>query len=183
MGNHNPPHVESHNFLHSYCLYPGVKFETQAIGEEIVLVLRAHPITQLSWIVNTFLFVLILIGVNFFLPNLLILRQIIFFNLFFAVMIFTYVWINFLNWFFNVGIITNKRIIDMDYYYIIYREFTEVDLDKIEDMTTKVGGYFETFFNYGDLFVQTAATIGNVEFLNIPNPAGTIKIIDSLTNK
>ncbi len=175
--------VQSHQALHSYCMYPDVSFDTQAADEQVILVLRAHPVTQISWIFNTFLFSVVLILVQFVLPDILALRQIIFFNFFAVVFILSYIWINFLNWFFNVGIVTDKRIVDIDFYSIIYKELTKAELDKVEDVTARSGGYFESFFNYGDILVQTAGTQENIEFINIPNPSGVIEVINGLLGK
>lgn len=71
----------------------------------------------------------------------------------------------------------------MDYANIIYKEVSEARLDKIEDITSKSGGFFESFFNYGNLFIQTAGTESNVEFINIPNPSDVVRIIDDLTGR
>ena len=177
-----PGLVQSHQFLHSYCLRPDVHFESQAADEDVILVLRAHPITQIPWIFNTFLFFALLIILNFFLPLILSPAQIIFTNIGLSFFIISYFFYNFIQWFFNVGIITNQRILDVDFADIVYKEITEARLERVEDITSKGGGFLETFFNYGDLFVQTAGTELNIEFLNIPNPGDVVRIIEDLTH-
>ena len=176
------PLSESHLYLHSYCLRPKVRFESQAADEEVILVLRAHPITQLAWVFNSIVAIILLITLNFFLPLVFSSTQIIFSNVFFVLFIFSYIFYNFIRWFFNVGIITNKRIMDVDFSDVVYKEITEARLDRVEDITSKGGGFFETFFNYGDLFIQTAGTELNIEFDNIPNPADVVRIIDDLNH-
>lgn len=174
---------QSHQFLHSYCIRPDVQFEAQAKDEVILLVLRAHPITFIPWIFNSIVFLIALIVLNFILPNFMVANQVIFINIFAIILIFSYIFFNFLSWFFNVGIITNQRIIDIDFDNVIYKEVTETSLNRIQDITSKSGGFFEAFFNYGNLFVQTAASEQNIEFLNIPNPADVVRIIEDLTGK
>lgn len=71
---------------------------------------------------------------------------------------------------------------DVDFSDVVYKEITEARLDRVEDITSKGGGFFETFFNYGDLFIQTAGTELNIEFDNIPNPADVVRIIDDLNH-
>lgn len=176
-----PQTEEVHQYLHSYCIRPNVRFESQNPNEQVILVLRAHPFTQLLWILNSFFFLTILIVANFFLPLFLSPIQIIFVNVFGIVLVLSYVWFNFLNWYFNVGIITNERVVDVDFMHVLYREVTEARLERIEDITSKGGGFFESFFNYGDLFVQTAGTEQNIEFANIPNPSDVVRIISDLT--
>jgi hypothetical protein len=53
-------------------------------------------------------------------------------------------------------------------------------INKIEDVTSKSGGFFSSVFDYGNVFVQTAGTEANVEFMNIPKPSEVVKIINSL---
>lgn len=173
----------SHNILHSFCIKPGYRFETQHPTEQIILVLRAHPITQIPWIFNSFILSILLILINIVLPNFLTFSQIIFFNLLGLAVIFAYVLFNFLSWFFNVGIITNERIIDVDFHAVIYKEVTETQLGKVEDVTAKSAGFFSSIFNYGNIFVQTAGTEVNIEFPNVPRPAEVTKIINQLVPK
>ncbi len=175
--------TESHQFLHSYCIRPDVRFETQGTDEQVILVLRAHPITQVPWIFYSFIFILVLIIVDFFIPLFLTLNQIIFFNIFGIILIGSYIFLKFLSWFFNVGIVTNQRVIDINFSYVIYKEVTEARLDRIQDTTSKSGGFFESFFNYGDLLIQTAGTEENIVFNSIPDPADTVRMIEDLTGK
>jgi hypothetical protein len=174
---------QSHQILHSYCLNPDIRFETQADQEKVLLVVRAHPITQLHWVINALFFLILLIVSNFITSSFLNIQQVLFINIFGIVIILSYVWFNFLNWFFNVGIITNKQIIDIDLYSVLYKEVTEARLNKVQDITSKIGGYFESFFDYGNVFIQTAGTEENIEFFNIPHPSEVVQIIDELIGK
>ncbi|OGK10706.1 hypothetical protein A2767_04475 [Candidatus Roizmanbacteria bacterium RIFCSPHIGHO2_01_FULL_35_10] len=170
----------SHSLFHSFCIKPNYRFETQHANEQIILVLRAHPITQLPWIINSIVLFVVLIFLNFVFFNFLLPAQTFFANFFGLAFIFAYIWFNFLSWFFNVGIITNERIIDIDFHAVIYKEVTETQLSKVEDVTAKSGGFFASIFNFGNVFVQTAGTEINIEFYNIPKPAEVTKIINSL---
>jgi membrane protein YdbS with pleckstrin-like domain len=82
-----------------------------------------------------------------------------------------------------VGIVTNKRIIDIDFYGLIYKEITSAKLEKIEDITVKSGGFFASIFNYGNIFIQTAGTEVNIEFFNVPSPNKVRDLINSLTTE
>ena len=167
-------------FFHSFVTRPNVQFETQGDNEQIILLLRAHPITQIYWVVNAFLFFLFLILLNASLPSMIPQTPLAFFNFFFTVFILSYIWFNFLRWFFHVGLITTERIIDIDYTGILYKEVTEAKLSKVEDITSKSAGYFGSLFNYGDIFVQTAGEEANIEFLKTPAPSQIVKIINDL---
>ncbi|PIQ72862.1 hypothetical protein COY13_01130 [Candidatus Roizmanbacteria bacterium CG_4_10_14_0_2_um_filter_36_35] len=178
----NNPKSENRVFF-SYLIYPKIKFETYESGEKVFLLLRAHPITQLSWIVNSIIIFIIFFGVNFVIPSFLSLNQIFVLNCFGLVFILSFIWISFLNWYFNVGIITNRRVIDVDFHGILYKELTIARLNKIEDITVKSGGYFASLFDYGTVFVQTAGTEANVEFIDIPFPSQVVQNINQLLGK
>lgn len=169
--------------LYSYCLNPQIKFETYEEGEKIYLLLRSHPITQIGWILSSIFFFILLFVLNLFLQSFLNLGQILIMNLFSIIFILSYIWFNILNWYFNVGIVTSKRVIDIDFYAVLYKEITVAQLGKIEDVTVKSGGYFESLFDYGSIFIQTAGTEANIEFINVPYPSDAIQIINNLLSK
>lgn len=171
---------ELHKYLHSFCLNPHTRFETQEEGETVVLVLRAHPVTQIPWVVNSVVILVLLIILDLFLSNVLTLGQIIFTNVFVIAVILAYIWHNFLLYFFNVGVITNKRILDMDFFGILYREVSEANINRVEDITAKSVGYFGSVFNYGNVFIQTAGALVNIEFISVPAPGEAVRIINSI---
>lgn len=173
----------SHRFLHSFYLYPSLKFETQTHTEQIVLFFRAHPITQISWIVTAFFMAIVPLIFNILLSPYLAIRQIIFIDLFWYAFMGTYIFLNILTWLFNVGIVTNERIIDVDFHNVLYKEVTASHLANIEDVTVRTGGFLASVFKYGNLFVQTAGAEANIEFINIPDPTEAARIINHLIGK
>ncbi len=175
--------TQSHRFLHSFCLNPSVCFETQLQNEQVLLVLRAHPFTQLPWMFYSIVMLILLFIINIVVSSFFSWRQILFMDSMALVFIVSYVWLNFLNWFFNVGVVTNIRIVDIDFTNAIYKEVTEAHLDKIEEITSKSGGFFASFFDFGNVYVETAGEAPNIEFINIPKPADVVTIIDGLLGK
>jgi len=80
--------------------------------------------------------------------------------------------------------VTNRRIVDIDFVHLLYKEFSEARLDKIQDITYKSSGIFSVFFDFGDAYVQTAGgNIPNIEFLTVPHPAKVVKAISELLEK
>ena len=180
MENNNNPSAKA---LFSYLTYPDIKFETYEPGEKVILLVRAHPFTQIYWIIYALLFVFIIYISNFFIADFFRGSQIFMINLFAIIFIASYVWLSFLNWYFNVGIVTNRRIVDVDFYNLLYKEVTEARMDRIEDVTIKSGGYFESLFNFGTIFVQTAGTEANVEFKEVPCPSEAVTTINQLVGR
>ena len=87
---------------------------------------------------------------------------------------------SFLTWFFNVYIVTDERIIDIDFYNLIYKEVSDANIDKIQDVTYKMGGVVRTLFNYGDVLIQTASEVPNFDFLAVPHPDKIVKVLQDL---
>ncbi len=177
--------------LTSFAVSPdGVRFETQEDQEEVVLFLRQHIVVLLG----PFLLVvfLALAPVSFFpllsrllvLPVTIPLNYIIVGTAFWYVVTFGFALMSFLRWFFNIYIVTNRRIVDIDFVHLLYKEFSEARLDKIQDITYKSSGIFSVFFDFGDAFVQTAGgNIPNIEFFTVPYPAKVVKTISELLEK
>lgn len=174
---------QKHRFLHSFDLRPHLRFETQHSTEEVILALRAHPITQIFWIINSLILLVVIFFLNFVYPIFFDFIQLLFINVFGLAVVFAYIWFNFLGWFFNVGIITKERILDIDFHSVIYKEVTAAFLNKVEDVTVKSAGFFSSIFNYGNVFIQTAGSETNIEFIDVPNPTEASRIINDLLKK
>lgn len=170
------------NSLSSFWYYPkSVSFDTIQKEEKVVLLLRRHPITNIPWLVVVMIMLLAptLLGVFpflSFLPGRFQLVAIMGWYLIIA----AYTIESFLNWFFNVNIVTDKRVIDIDFNSLIYKEVSDCDLSKIQDITYRMLGVIRTIFNYGDVFIQTAAEIRKVEFHAVPKPDHVVKILQDM---
>lgn len=175
----------THNPLSSFCFYPdGIDFETREKEEKVILLMRQHPITNIGWILIGILMLLAPSVVSFF-PILDFLPARFQFVAILGWYLITTAFVleGFLNWFFNVYIITNQRVVDIDFYNLIYKEVSDTKIDKVQDVTYKMGGVIRTLFNYGDVFIQTAGTHPNFEFLAVPQPNRVAKILQDLISK
>lgn len=171
---------ETHKYLHAYNLMPSVRFESQLSDEKAYILVRKHPITFVPWIITSIVLSLIPLFANVVLVQILNIPQIIFINFFWYSMVFSYVFVNILVWLFNVGIITNRRIIDIDYTTIINKEFTGTSLEDVTDATGRTSGFIRSLYNYGDVFVQTAGSAQNIDFHAVPNPSNVVSVINRL---
>lgn len=168
--------------LWSYYVNPNnVRFETQDDEERIVLLLRKHPVTNLWWI----LVAIVLLVIPSFFDNYSFLpflpRGFHFVaSLLWYLVTTAFILESFLSWFFNVYIVTDERIIDVDFHNLIYREISETKIDKIQDVTFAMGGVMSAFFNYGNVIIQTAGTVPNFDFEAVPEPASVVKILQQL---
>lgn len=171
-----------HNPFSSIMFCPeNLRFETLDNDEKVVLFLRKHFITNLGWILMSIIMFLVPNVVsNLSLFDETPLNFKIVFALIWYLISTAYVLENFLTWLFNVYIVTDERIIDIDFYNLIYKEVSDANIDKIQDVTYKMGGVIRALFNYGDVLVQTASEVPNFEFLAVPRPDHVVKVLQDL---
>jgi hypothetical protein len=172
----------SHNPFSAYIYYPDrVKFINRDPKEKVVLLLRKHPITNLGWVLLVFAMVVAPAFVSIFeFFELLPMGYQVIFILIWYLITTAFAFEEFLAWFFHVNIITDERIIEVDFVNLFYREITDANIDKIEDVTVEVGGGLRTLLNYGDIVIQTAAQIPKIDFEDIPKPDKVAKILREL---
>lgn len=150
-------------------------------GETILLAIRSHWSVNSKWILSAFS----LLFVPFFLSILDIFQQLpvkyqIVSVLFWYLIIFIYSFEKFLDWYFDVFIITDRRLVDIKFNNLLNKHFAEAELRVIQDVSSSVRGIFGTFFNYGDILIQTASEVSQITFRNVRNPEKVIKLLQEL---
>ncbi len=177
--NHEPI---ARNPLTAFAAKPDkVRFDSQLDEEEIVLMLRRHPVTQVKKIaiivIALFLPLLIFSGdmLGFLTPKLKI-----------AAIVGWYVLVTsfsleaFLVWFFNVFIVTDERIIDVDFLSLIYKNVSSAKIDSIEDITVATGGVLASLVDFGTVYIQTAGENPELQFEEVPQPAKVARALNEL---
>jgi len=171
----------------AYCLRPsGVSFVNQEDDETILLFLRRHFITNVPWLASTILLLLIppLLYLLILLASIPIPAipsgLIIVIITFYYLILIGYAFGNFISWFYNIGIVTQKRIMDLDSSNILTHNTTTANLSEVVDVKFIQQGFFQSFFNYGDVHIQTEALRANFDFSAAPNPTQVEDIISDL---
>jgi hypothetical protein len=159
-------------------------FSEKNKDETILVVLRPHWFTNFSWIfiagllaISPILFPLF--KIKQFLPDN-ILRVVVFFWYLF---LFAFLIEKFISWYYDLSIITNQRVIDIDVSNILDRRFREAQINKIQDTSYKVMGVSQSFLNYGTLRIETAGENPNLVFENIARPSKIAKLLQNLCYK
>ncbi len=149
-----------------------VSFESQEDDEDIILLLRQHWVTNVGWLFFLLLMLsapLLFVFANpentFLNPDAALMLGIIWY-----LIALGYGIESFLHWYFNVYIVTDRRIVDVDFYGILHKEISETTLDQVQDVTYTVYGLAATVFDYGDVLIQTAAEEARFDFLNVAHP-------------
>lgn len=174
--------------LTCFAVYPdGVRFETQQADEEVVLFLRQHLVVNIPWVVIAIILILSpsiifpFVLTNLQLPLALPPQYILVGSLFWYLATAGFILASFLRWFFNIYIVTTERIVDIDFYHLLFKRFSQAELNKIQDISFSMGGIFATIFNYGNVLVETAGELPNIEFEKVPDPEKVVETIRSLT--
>lgn len=93
---------------------------------------------------------------------------------FFAILWLFITWIVFIviwtNYYLDVWIITNKRLIDVEQIGLFNRDFSEFRLDRIQDVTIEVNGILPTLLHFGNVHIQTAGEAREFSIKGIPDP-------------
>lgn len=156
-----------------------------------VLYFRRHPITFVPLIL-IIIFVLTIPPAAYFLANIIrpeffsepgyltlfILGGSAFylFGALFSFQIFVEYWL-------DVFILTERRILDIDQKGLFSRTVSELRLYRTQDVTAEVKGMLHTILDYGNLYIQTAGEIERFHFEDIPHPNHVAKLILELSEQ
>lgn len=154
------------------------RFEGQDDDEKILLLVRAHLVTNLSWILWTIFLTLL----PFFIPKIMFLTGFnelvnlpdnfrFAFSLINYLLVLIVVFEGFLHWYFNVYLVTSKRIIDISFESLLRKNIDMAPIENIEETDSTTAGLLGTIFNFGDVAIQTAGAKVAIDMRKIPNPS------------
>ena len=160
-------------------------------GEKIILLLRRHPFIILVKIVTwsviailplIFYFILGDVVASFF-PIELFQPILILFTSVYYLYIWLFAFSSFVDYYLDTWIITNERIINIEQKGLFNRVVSEQQLYRIQDVTSELKGFFPTFLNFGNIYVQTAGEEKRFAFKQVPRPYEVVKKITLLVEK
>lgn len=146
--------------------------------EQVVYVLRRHPLTFLPYLLLFILLLFIPVALYELISNLFpefflgptirplsILAASIFYL---STCLFFFG--HFIMYYLDVWVVTTERMIDIEQFGLFSRSISELELFQVQDVTTDVHGVFPTFFNYGDVSVKTASENTSIVARQVHNP-------------
>jgi len=87
---------------------------------------------------------------------------------------YLYIWLFimaiFIDYYLDVWIVTNKRILNIEQKGLFHRVVSEQRLYRVQDVTSELKGILPTLFNYGTVHIQTAAEKSRFVFKQVPDP-------------
>lgn len=94
---------------------------------------------------------------SFFLKYILASRTAFYVYLAFVAALVLYLVYSWIVYYFDVFIITDQRVVDIQQTGIFRRTVVEAPMSRIQDVTYNISGFFATLFNYGRVTVRTAS--------------------------
>ncbi len=163
--------------LSAFKLTPkNIDFPGKDEGEEVFLVIRRHWIVYITHGLTSIILLAlpILIGllaatyfsfsISFPLNYILVLGISMFY-----LVLSTQFTISFMDYYFDIWLVTNKRIIALEQKSLFNRIVSELALKNVQDITIEKNGVLPTILDFGTLFVQSAGKRTRFTFENAPN--------------
>lgn len=87
-----------------------------------------------------------------------------------------------MDYYLDIWIVTNERILDIEHSGIFKREVSEFPIRNVQDVTIEIPGMIPSILKYGNLLVQTAGE-RNFKVMQIPYPEEAKDIIIEYAQK
>ena len=151
-------------------------FPAQEESELVLDIIRKHWYTYvIFWFVTFIMSIPIIIGsylwfsgtitISPTLENIIIILVPIYLLFILGLLIY-----GFVDYYLDVYIVTDRRIVDISQNGLFKRNISELNLRQIQDVNATVQGFAATLLHFGDLHIQTAAETPNFVFQSIPHP-------------
>lgn len=75
-----------------------------------------------------------------------------------------YVWTN------SIYILSNQRIIQIEQNGLFHRVISEIELDRIQDISTEIKGPIQMFLNFGSIHIKTASSDAGMDLTCVTDP-------------
>ena len=168
------------------------KYHFKDLGENETIIKVIHR----NWFYLSEQFFLVFVVVGFFMTGMTLVpvffpgffasanqSVMLFAQNFFMLAIWIYIWMIWIDYYFDIWIITTQRIVNIEQKGMFTRKVSEMEYCKIQDISTEVTGFIPTVLNYGDVTVQTAGEQEDFVFRTVSDPYGIKNIIIGMSKK
>lgn len=164
-------------------------FPGQNESEPVFIFVRPHPLSFVPYaaicLIMMVVAVILISGSLAFRDSL----SPLFFNIalaasgLFALFAIVFSLIAFIDFYFDIQIVTDRRIIDVNQNRLFNRQLSELNLEDVEDVSVHINGAIPTLFSYGNITIQTAGEQTNFHFINVPHPREIAAVISDLAEQ
>ncbi|OGY87319.1 MAG: hypothetical protein A2233_01295 [Candidatus Kerfeldbacteria bacterium RIFOXYA2_FULL_38_24] len=185
----NPSNLISQNnraVQEKFSAHRFVHFPTQRPNEHVVLLLRRHWTILAYAVVHLIVFLLIppliIFSVIYFGDDIFDTQSIFYILLVLGSSLY-YLFVslgyfhNFVDYHLDIWVVTDQRIIAIEQEGLFKRVISELNILKVQDVTSEVRGKMQTFLDYGQVHIQTAGRAERFVFEEVAHPSEVAKII------
>ena len=175
---------------------PDQPFPTKRSDEHLIILIRRHWIEWVRFLARLIvmnLFPVVVTGIMIFGFNwefntdgplyVLIVFSLALYYLFIWLMYFH----EFIDYRLDLWILTDQRIINIEQEGLFSRTISELNIARVQDVTSEVHGHIQTLLDYGNVYVQTAGEQQRFIFENVPHPEEISRLVvranDAATKK
>lgn len=146
--------------------------------EKTVFFLRRHPVIFVGEMMYVLILAVLPAGVMFMLgkmwPTLLegsmSLPALILLGSAYYLVIWLFFISSFVDYYLDAWVLTTERILNVEQNSLFSRTVSELDLARVQDVTSEISGVLPTILGYGYVYVQTAGEKERFAFEQIPHP-------------
>jgi len=167
--------------------YRNYEFKDKKRDEDIILVIRRHWLTFIFQFMPIIVGIVVVISAYYFaiefIPEITTGQGediLLFVVSLIAMILWLVAFVFWIDYYFDVWIITDRRIIDIEQMGLFKRNVSELEHSKVQDVTTEIHGILPTLLKYGFVYVQTAGKKTRFIFKQVPKPMMIRKMILNL---
>lgn len=158
--------------------------------ETLVMFLRRHPIVLIGDILLVAFMAAVPAGlwlaIGYFWPlvptHYLYRPLLILLGSFYYVSLWQFALTSFIDYYLDGWLITTRRVLSVEQHGLFSRTVSELDLSRIQDVTSEEKGVLAFVFGYGTVYVQTAGETTRFDFHQVPHPEDVRKRILGLVD-
>ncbi len=172
----------------SVMLRPNITFANQDPGERVYILVRAHWLSNLGWVIRNIIYLLlpaivfaVIVFLNISVSFISFRGYALILLIYYSIIISNIIKL-FVDWYYDPLIVTNIRI--LEYLFTPYASYSvsELNLENIEDIKESSAGFLGEVFNFGNITVLSENSTSRIVFKNVPSPTKIRDIITDLAN-
>ncbi len=164
---------------------PNVRFDRKEKDEEIIMITRKHWVAYFTHILLAFFIPMLPIALLIISSNSeLYGKSTIYLGLFIAsiVIAINIIVTAIVQWYYNISIITGKRILCLKVNSIFQHSYTEILWRKIQDVSHDSIGVLSSIFDIGNVYLDTAGEGIDLTVKFVPQPRDVQEVINNLVD-
>jgi uncharacterized membrane protein YdbT with pleckstrin-like domain len=151
-----------------------INFDGKRENETIIVFTRRHWFVLFTTVFGGFLmsllpFVFVILGAGLLVQYNLSAIFTLFWSLY-IMSVWYFIFYQLTMYVLDTWIVTNQRVMDIMQIRFFSRKVSELNLESIQDISVNTNGIIQSYFNYGNVEIQTAGAAQRFLFEEVPHP-------------